>query len=845
MIILRSSLIAIGLSLLANACSNGTANKAQAPLFIGDSFLVSKKEGAKKNTLIGIKRSSLEKEFLLQGEIVRQPGVAKFSNIKSRIVMFKETNDQVQMMEAIDGHSSSSSIPQNIVLTQFKILKEENGVLYFDFSEGMSKIFVSGDWYASDSQGTKYKAEDAWKTVQLSTSYVESADADVDNNLVIRQIAQLAAKSKRDAEDEEGSLETTNVPVEVKYYLTPYKENVGFIPRESPTSHTVGFFEIAPRLLSEGGEKLYASRWDERKPITYSISANTPKEYVKAVKDGVLYWNKAFGKEVLRVTMAPQGAVAPDFHYNMIQWVDWNDAGYAYADAQMDPRTGEILHANIFLTSVFGFSAKNKARQILRRLSYENEKIKNNHTRISLAGFQQNHLCEYNLPSDLASVLTTVLNEIDSGKADESVLLKIAQDTIRETVSHELGHTLGLRHNFAGSLESTIPYDQRDQVFKDYLTNGKASETLAPTSTIMDYQTFQEGLLSGDQITNWNKAMEYDEKAIQQLYFGTVPKNMPLFCTDTDTTKYIDCQTFDFGTSMFEFAKISEEKAFENLPYTLMEHFISAKSTPSGKPAQALSRALPSGVTFAVEAMKPRLKILKALSDGARFLKAPAGTTGDDNTDYLMDEINRGGGLYAFLSPSRLELIAKAEKTFNEMLESDIYTRSEGAGGSYQFTPEEKVMIKRATKMFFANLPYSLKPAELMIYQLPIKYRMETFGNELAEIFSQRASFVMEASIGKIAGEITGANGSKIKVEVPRFFFGDETRKQAATILNDRSDDLIWGYKAKSALRKRFKTLVDQSLKGADITKLTVEDLSEELGSWVLINRQILEALKQ
>ena len=100
----------------------------------------------------------------------------------------------------------------------------------------------------------------------------------------------------------------------------------------------------------------------------YAISANTPDEYKEAIRSGVLYWNKAFGREVVSVIEAPAGVSAPSFYYNLIQWVDWKDAGYAYADAQMDPRTGEIIHAQIFLTSAFAFSGLSGARKLLKRL---------------------------------------------------------------------------------------------------------------------------------------------------------------------------------------------------------------------------------------------------------------------------------------------------------------------------------------------------------------------------------------------------------------------------------------------------------------------------------------------
>ena len=82
--------------------------------------------------------------------------------------------------------------------------------------------------------------------------------------------------------------------------------------------------------------------------IVFAISSNTPKEYRESVREGVLYWNKAFGREQIKVIIAPEGVSAPHPDYNVIQWANWDQAGFAYADAQMDPRTGEILHAQVF-----------------------------------------------------------------------------------------------------------------------------------------------------------------------------------------------------------------------------------------------------------------------------------------------------------------------------------------------------------------------------------------------------------------------------------------------------------------------------------------------------------------
>ena len=110
------------------------------------------------------------------------------------------------------------------------------------------------------------------------------------------------------------------------------------------------------------------ARFDLRQPIVFHYSANTPPEYVQAVKDGILYWNRAFGKEVVQAKRRPEGVTAPDAKLNIIQWVPWDNAGFAYADVLLDPLTGESAHGQAYITSVFASLGKARARALLRSM---------------------------------------------------------------------------------------------------------------------------------------------------------------------------------------------------------------------------------------------------------------------------------------------------------------------------------------------------------------------------------------------------------------------------------------------------------------------------------------------
>ena len=108
------------------------------------------------------------------------------------------------------------------------------------------------------------------------------------------------------------------------------------------------------------------ARFDLSKPLSFHYSANTPELYVQAVKDGILYWNRAFGTNIIRAEKAPEGVTAPDPRYNIVQWVPWDNAGFAYADILLDPRSGQSQHGQAFMTSVFALAGKARARALLR-----------------------------------------------------------------------------------------------------------------------------------------------------------------------------------------------------------------------------------------------------------------------------------------------------------------------------------------------------------------------------------------------------------------------------------------------------------------------------------------------
>jgi len=170
------------------------------------------------------------------------------------------------------------------------------------------------------------------------------------------------------------------------------------------------------------------------KPIIYYVDNGTPEPIRSALIEGASWWNEAFEaagyRNAFQVKVLPADADPMDVRYNMINWVHRSTRGWAYGNNVTDPRTGEIIKGNVTLDSL-------RARQdflIGSGLLPQYDNDGNDRTR---AGG-----CDFALLPDL-----DYLAGIDPG-ADAG---EMSVARIRQLSAHEVGHTLGLAHNFAAS----------------------------------------------------------------------------------------------------------------------------------------------------------------------------------------------------------------------------------------------------------------------------------------------------------------------------------------------------------------------------------------------------------
>ncbi|MEX2121129.1 MAG: zinc-dependent metalloprotease [Pirellulales bacterium] len=398
-----------------------------------------------------------------------------------------------------------------------------------------------------------------------------------------------------------GALELDTVPdsrgatINVHYSISALPQT-GYQPRLA--DNRVGYFLTVAKDFSKKSHEdrfvRYINRWQlekddasaavstPKKPITFYIEKTVPFKYRKAISDGILEWNKAFEKAgfynaVQAIQQQESDGWDPeDIRYNTFRWITAG-AGFAMGPSRVNPLTGQILDADIIFDADFvqfwkqeyetftpaSIAALTGGPLDLKSYEEELEKVP--------AHLRHSMLCRCELHQGMARELALGSTALLVRGADPAQSLveqeKMIMQALKEVVMHEVGHTLGLRHNF----KSSTMLSMAD------LNDPEKTKDTGLTGSVMDYSPTNivpKDMKQGDYYSTtigpydiW--AIEYGYKPLSGGTEGEVAELKKIaaraaepqlaYATDEDT-RGIDpdplANRFDLGGDTIEYAKV-------------------------------------------------------------------------------------------------------------------------------------------------------------------------------------------------------------------------------------------------------------------------------------------------
>jgi hypothetical protein len=301
--------------------------------------------------------------------------------------------------------------------------------------------------------------------------------------------------------------------LKVRYSISQLPQNSGYngyVPRLA--DDRVGYFISAYKDFSAPGRDSfvrYINRWHLQKqapdaalsppqePIVFWLENTIPNQYRQAIREGALMWNRAFAtvgfQDAIVIKQMPDDATwdPEDVRYNTIRWINSIDAAFALGPSRVNPLTGQILDADILIDANFVKFVEGRYRDLVQQTdalpflpqiftkltgnpytcdtgsamrSLQSQLAHPNQAQANLLRrFKQiNQVDRQELPEAYEMCYgMAAAQELATGSLSMSLLhntLPSSQESqdyinqfLRELTAHEVGHTLGLRHNFRAS----------------------------------------------------------------------------------------------------------------------------------------------------------------------------------------------------------------------------------------------------------------------------------------------------------------------------------------------------------------------------------------------------------
>lgn len=570
-------------------------------------------------TVMTVKPDQLNKPFFFSANVSKSLGENRLVGSEmgsSQLAEFRKVDDMIQLVALHTENYAEENSPESrfvsdtyadsiISSAPIESGGEEGEDIQFDARVLLYKDIAGYQGRLQATYGTAFQ-QDLHNT---SFSQIDNSD---------KQTSFGVAAHFESPTVSAGSFPTTT-PL-ANSVLTEFRYNFLKLPEDPMkprvADERIGHFATTRKNYSDqegDGQVRYINRWrlekkdpdakmsEPKEPITFWIASDVPKEYRKSVREGILEWNKAFEaigfKDAIKVKTqrSNQKFDTMDARHASVNWYTAADAGSAVGPSQVDPRTGEILDADIRMADLFGRSAKSFFD--LNVADKNDVKLDSGLTssHAHSHGHIHGHTCDHASHAATEHEFASGLLQARGKSGDAK---KLAKAYVKDVIMHEVGHTLGLRHNFKASTAFNEEQLQNKSFTKE---NGLAA-------SVMDYLPFNlagPGETQGEFVQSTLGA--YDYLAIAYAYSEIDPAEEELALNDiaeqTTTNPVLayesdeaaddmdpEVSRFDIGKNPLSYAKKQVVLANE-----LLER-AQTQELPDGESYREFTKAFKSGI---------------------------------------------------------------------------------------------------------------------------------------------------------------------------------------------------------------------------------------------------------
>jgi hypothetical protein len=505
-----------------------------------------------------IKPEQLDKPFLCPIAIARGAGLGGYTlNFEEQwVLVFKRVGDKVHLIRrnvhfrakpgSPAAHAVETTYTDSVLLAlRIKSINPMYQSLLIDFND----IFMTD--FAQLNMGSFDANRSTWHKIKAFPRNVE-----------LEVAATFEGGRYFSFFGDDSVIDSRGKTIVVHYGLCQLPEH-GYEPRLA--DDRVGYFLSAVKDFSSDNEDTsflrYVNRWrleraepidpkhpnklsPPKKKIVFWIEKSVPDEYRASVREGILEWNKAFEKigfrDAIEVRQQENEEFDPeDINYNTFRWIT-TDQGFAMGPSRANPLTGEILDADIIFDASMVRFWREEAKlyrgdgmpasliqatrqgwglydpltpgprtQALMEGWNDPKKAEQNRLRARVLAARQGVCqCGAHMRYELGMAAMALAAKGET-KPGEKVPDELIQQAIKEVTMHEVGHTLGLRHNFKSST----------MLKNEELHDTTITRKTGLTGSVMDYAPINlapKGVKQGDYFST--TIGPYDYWAIAYAY---------------------------------------------------------------------------------------------------------------------------------------------------------------------------------------------------------------------------------------------------------------------------------------------------------------------------------------